>query len=197
MIAPDQKPKRAPLWLAINSDGRITTAALVHMHQGRLTILNDWLYEAEPGTALRDIAVDAALANTSREKVQLVAPRHHFEGYSTIGLIGAVRKLPASPQRGGDVLAGRDELRGLMRKVSHCEPALIVDEKARWTLRALLGGFARDVDKPEPQDNAYRVLMEGMEAFAGLLRGSLASPDDTAGKVAYTADGRRFISARG
>ena len=197
MVAGDLKPKRAPLWLAVNSDGRITTAVLAQMHKGQLTILNDWLYEAEPGTALRDIAVDAALASQTRDKVQLVAPRPHFEGYSTIGLIGAVRKLPASVQRGGDILQGRDELRGMMRRVSRGEPAVMIDEKARWTLRALLGGFARDVDKTEPQENAYRVLMEGLEAFTGLLRGALASPDDNAGRVAYTSDGRRFISARG
>ena len=41
------------------------------------------------------------------------------------------------------------------------------------------------------------MLMEGLEAFTGLLRGALASPDDNAGRVAYTSDGRRFISARG
>ena len=197
MIQPDLKPKRAPLWLAINSDGKITTAVLVQMHQGKLTVLNDWLYEGEPGQTLRDIAADVALARQSSEKLQLCAPRPHFEGYSTIGLVGAVRRLPATAQRGGDIMQGRDELRALMRRVSHGEPALVVDEKARWTLRALLGGYARDVDKPEPQANAYRVLMEGLEAFAGLLRGALASPDDSAGKIAYTADGRRFISARG
>jgi hypothetical protein len=201
MIVADLKPKRAPLWLALNSDGRITTAVLVQMHQGRLAVLADWLYEAEPGTALPDIAMDAGLASGVKAQsgggLRVVAPRVHFEGYSTIGLVGAVRKLPATAQRGGDIMQGREELRGLMRRVSHGEPALVVDERARWTLRALLGGFARDADKPEPQENAYRVLMEGLEAFAGLLRGAILSPDDTGGRTAYTADGRAYLSARG
>ena len=211
MIAADLKPARSPLWLALNSDGRITTAVLVQMHNGRLAVLADWLYEAEPGVALQDIAMDASvqapvrgtvagksgLAGVQRDRLQLCAPRPHFEGYSTVGLVGAVRKLPASVQRGGDILQGRDELRGLMRRMSHGEPALTVDARARWTLRALLGGFARDVDQQEPQVNAYRVLMEGLEAFAGLLRGAVAGPDDNDGRIAYTADGRAYRSARG
>ena len=211
MIVSDQKPARAPLWLALNSDGRITTAVLVQMHQGRLLVLADWLYEAEPGVALPDIVMDASLetpargtvrgkaglVGVARDRLQLCAPRPHFEGYSTIGLVGAVRKLPATAQRGGDILSGRDELRALMRRITHGEPALVVDERARWTLRALLGGFARDVDQQEPQANAYRVLMEGLEAFAGLLRGAVVGPDDNEGRVAYTADGRAYRSARG
>lgn len=211
MIGADLKPGRSPLWLALNSDGRVTTAVLVQMHQGKLSILADWLYEAEPSTALPDIIMDASLetparsaqttgkgqlVSVARDRLQLCAPRPHFEGYSTVGLVGAARRLPASPQRGGDILQGRDELRALMRRVSHGEPALAVDERARWTLRALLGGFARDVDQTEPHENAYRVLMEGLEAFAGLLRGAIASPDDNAGQFDYTPGGTRYRSAR-
>jgi hypothetical protein len=211
MIVADSRPARAPLWLAVNSDGRVTTAVLAQMHRGRLAILADWLYEAEPATALPDIVMDAALENPdrqvasqgktrvvalSRSPLSIVAPRAHFEGYPTIGLVGAVRKVPATPTRGADPLAGREELRTLMRRMTHGEPAFTVDDRARWTLRALTGGFARDVDKTEPHENSYRVLMEGLESFAGLLRGGVAAEDDTTGNFDYTPGGQRYRSAR-
>ena len=211
MITSGSKPARAPLWLAINSDGRVTTAVLAQMHRGRLTVLADWLYEAEPATALPDIVMDASLENperassamgktrllaTTREKLSVVVPRGHFEGYSTVGLVGAVRRVPATLTRGSDPTAGREELRALMRRVTHGEPALLVDDRARWTIRALVGGFARDVDKTEPQENAYRVLMEGLEAFAGLLRSGVADAGDNEGQFDYTPGGQRYRSAR-
>ena len=83
-----------------------------------------------------------------------------------------------------------------MRRVTHGEPALLVDDRARWTIRALVGGFARDVDKTEPQENAYRVLMEGLEAFAGLLRAGVADAGDNEGQFDYTPGGQRYRSAR-
>ena len=211
MITSEAKPARAPLWLAVNSDGRVTTAALAQMHRGRLTVLADWLYEAEPATALPDIIMDASLENperasaasgkarlltVTREKLSVVIPRGHFEGYSTIGLVGAVRRVPSSPTRGADPAAGREELRALMRRVTHGEPAFAVNDRARWTIRALVGGFARDVDKTEPHENSYRVLMEGLEAFAGLLRAGVAEQDDIEGNFDYTPGGQRYRSAR-
>jgi hypothetical protein len=39
--------------------------------------------------------------------------------------------------------------------------------------------------------------MEGLESFAGLLRGGVAADDDSERTYAYAADGRRYLSARG
>lgn len=195
MISANLKPARSPLWLAVNSDGRVTTAVLTQLYKGRLSVLADWLYEADPGQALRDIMMDAQIEIPARERLNVIIPRHHFDGYSTIGLVGAVRRIPATPSRGSDPLNGREELRGLMRRMTHGEPSFVVDERARWTIRALIGGFARDVNKPEPHENSYRVLIEGLEAFASLLR-QQTSDNETEGNFDYTPNGQRFRSAR-
>jgi hypothetical protein len=81
-----------------------------------------------------------------------------------------------------------------MRKSVHGHPALRIAKNARWTLRAFAGGFARDADKIEPQDNAYAVLMQGAETFAAMLRGA-ASAGDSEPNYAYTPDGRRYLTA--
>jgi hypothetical protein len=81
-----------------------------------------------------------------------------------------------------------------MRKSVHGHPALRIAKNARWTLRAFAGGFARDADKTEPQDNAYAVLMQGIESFAAMLRGAAADVDAEI-NYAYTPSGVRYISA--
>ena len=58
------------------------------------------------------------------------------------------------------------------------------------------GGYARDAVDALPQDNAYLTLIEPLESFAALSftpKGSL----DSELRYAYTADGRRYISALG
>jgi hypothetical protein len=41
----------------------------------------------------------------------------------------------------------------------------------------------------------HKVLMEGLEAFAGLLRGGVAGDDDSERNYDYDARGRRYLSA--
>lgn len=199
---------RAPLWLALNSNGAVTTAALVQVAQGQLSIFADWLAEGPPGDALADIILEAELETPSRksyggkiarpqiERVALraVAPRSHFEAYGSIGLVIAARKVPQSVQRGGDIAKGREEIRRFLKQTAHGQPGLRVASRAGWTLRALSGGFARAPEGAEPEDNSYRILLEGIESFAGMLRGE--AQDDRAANIDYTASGRQFISAR-
>ena len=129
-----------------------------------------------------------------RAAPRLLAPKRHFEDYSLYGLRPAARKLGLKLAIGGDGLTGREEIRGLLRRLAHGASALAVSPSARWVLRAFAGGYARDSDKVDPSDNPYRVLLEPLEAFAALLR--VDSPDmDSGANYAYTADGRRYISA--
>lgn len=212
-VVPELKAApRAPFWLALNSDGRVVTAILAQVSQGQVLILADWLTEGDPGSVLHDIVQEASmetLASTSRaggkietvstprSQLRLVAPRPHFETYDAIGLRAAVRKLPADVQRGGDLPTGREELRSLLGRSTHGRTALQIAERARWTLRAFTGGYARDADVPAAHEGPYRVLMEGLEAFAAMLRGaSLRGEDDNDRNYAYTAGGQRYLSAR-
>ena len=48
---------------------------------------------------------------------------------------------------------------------------------------------------PEPATNPYRVLMEGIESFAAILKSARANEEEDV-NWAYTSDGRKFISSR-
>lgn len=185
-------PHASNLWLAVHTDGRTTTAALCQMHRGRLAILADWLAEGGPGDALPDIVAEANLLG-GKTTPKLIAPPSHFGDYDIIGLRAASRRSQAGLSRGGDPANGREEIRALLARQAHGGPSLAVASQARWTLRAFAGGFARNVDQVEPIEGPYRVLMEGVESFAAMLRGAGV---DTPRNIAYTPSGKPYTSAR-
>lgn len=184
--------EKSPLYLCVNSNAAATTGALCQVTHGQFLVLADWLREGDPGSVLADIVAEA---RPFAANVRVVAPRPHFEPYDTIGLRAAARQVPIDLQRGGEPTTGREELRALFRRTAHGQPAVQVSEAATWTLRALAGGFCRQADAQEPEANPYRVLMEGVESFAGLLRAA-SSDVDKDRFYDYTPEGRRYLSAR-
>jgi hypothetical protein len=63
-------------------------------------------------------------------------------------------------------------------------PVVEIGAAARWTLRALAGGYARPMLRgrlqENPEDGPYKVLMEGLETFCALIstRREVAEDDD-------------------
>ena len=189
----------AALILAANATGATTTAVLVSHGQGVLRILADWVFEGPPAERVADIAVAAVLAaDASRyhqvrdtswkaaleaaapDRLRLrrespgwvVAPRHS-DSYMNVGLMQAIRHIPAEVRVGGTETAGSLYLREALGRTVRGMPAVEVSSAARWTLRALAGGYSRAMVRGRLQDQAeegpYRVLMEGLEAFCGLV----------------------------
>ena len=204
--------KGAAPYLLINTNSQATTACLAQLTSGRLTVLWDEIVEADAGSCLTDILKDANLIlaelfspsrsasltgadrGASPPAIRLVSPPDHFDAYSTHGLRSAVRiSGRGNLLRGGEVGAGREEIRSLLRRASHGRPAVQVSTRSSWTLRAFAGGFARDADKQEPQRNTYSLLMEALESFVSLTRQGLEL--DSSLNYEYTSDGRRYISA--
>jgi hypothetical protein len=189
----------APCFLALNSDGRCTTAALVQTIDGGLCVYADWVREGDPGTNLHIILQEAGLL--AQAKVRLYAPAKHFGAYDNVGLRVAARLVPADLGRGGSDLAGREQIRALLARLVRTRPAFLVSTQARWTLNGLAGGFCRDIAKSgaltqEPVNGPYRVLMEGIESFAALMKSSYLAEEELPPNYAYTADGRRYLSSR-
>jgi hypothetical protein len=185
-------------FLAVNSDGRCTTAVLLQLRDGQLRVLADWVREGEPGASLGGILKEAGVVAGGR--VRAYAPPEHFGSYDTIGMRAAARSIPVELHRGGGVSAGREELRGLLARTVKTRPALAVASSARWTLNALAGGYAREITKggiltDEPVMGPYRVLMEGVESFASLMKSSIMNEDDPP-NYAWTPEGRRYLSSR-
>ena len=186
-----------PLYLAINGAPHATAAILLQLNNQTLYVHADWLREGDPGTALPDILVQAQL-EAAGKRMKVIAPPQHFSDFSPLGLRAACAKIPVDVHKGGALHVGREELRALMRKQVTGHSALQVSTQATWTLRALSGGYARAMERGHVSefaaDNAYRVLAEGLEAFAAMAR--VDRGDDTTRNYAYTESGQRHLTAR-
>ena len=188
-----------PTWIALNSDGRCTTAVLCQLVDGALVVLADRAREGEPAIYLADMVQELSLDADTRPR--LLIPPVHFSSYSPIGLRAAIRALPAEVSRGGDETVGRNEIGALINRLSHGRPALQVASDARWSLNAFAGGYCREVGKkglltPETSVGPYKVLLEGLESFAAIIRSTRLNEDDVEVNWAYTQDGRKYISSR-
>lgn len=189
---------RVPLHLALNAADGLTTGVLVQFVEGELNVLADWVREGDPGATVGDIVTQAALV--SNGAMRLVGGRNHFGAYDRIGLRGAVAKIPNELHRGGSPVAGREQIRQLLRRTTKDHGALRISSNARWTLNAFTSGYCRAIDKlgrvsTEARSGPYRVLMEGLEAFTALLGGAIADDADSRPNYRYTDNGQRFVSA--
>lgn len=185
-----------PYYLAVHSNNVCTAAALIQLVRGQYRVLRDWFFEGDAGAVIKDIH-KAATLETMRP-VKVIAPPVHFTKYDTIGLRSAARANNIELFKGGDLKKGLEEVRAHLGSTNHGDPELVVSPHATWTLRAMVGGYARALDKTgfladEPTDGPYRVLMEAVQAV-------LAFPHESAidnGQVfAQTATGHRYKTAR-
>ncbi len=189
---------RQPLYLAVNATQMFTSAVLVQVNNGVLSVIWDAVREGDPGATLGGILADAGAAG-GNVKPQLQAPPEHFTGFDSIGLRGAAAKIPARIGQGGLILDGRDEVRALLRAQVRGAPALRVSTRARWTLNAFAGGYAKDVLKNGvlsefAVDGPYKTLMEGLESFASQLKiGDIGTEQPL--NWQHTSDGRKYISS--
>ena len=185
----------APVFLCLNATQSLTTAVACQFVSKAFHILADWVREGDPGAVVGELVRDAGLA--VGRQLRLVAPSYHFRNYDTVGLAGAVRRLPAELRSGGDIVKGRAELRALLQQQTRGLPALQVSSRARWTLKAFAAGYARAVTRlgmvsEEANDGPYRVLMEGLESFAAMAQS--AAEEDRDRRYAIAPDGRRYLT---
>ena len=195
----DLAPVPREQWrLVVNSRDGSTSGLLFQFHQGRLLIFADWLLEGDPGANLSSIITSASLAAHGR--FETFAPPQHFQSYDTLGLRAAAAKVPIELRRGGAEHIGREELRGLLKKLVRGSPAFLVDPQASWTLRALSGGYCLEVDKQGrlgqyAATGPYRCLIEGLESVCALLRQGGPLEEDESRNYNTTPEGRRYLSS--
>ena len=182
---------RNPCWLSLGAAYGFTTGILVQFVDGQLNVIADFVREGDPGANIRDICLQASLE--TRNEIRLVAGPEHYSGYNHLGLRGAVAKLPAELRRGTAPEVGRLALRELLGRRVRDAAAFRVALAARHTLNALSAGYAFEINKAgvlsgEPRPGMYRCLMEGLEAFTGLLSQGIMS-DHGRPNVQYTPSG--------
>jgi len=185
--------QRHPAYLCVNATNSITTAMVVQVYDGMLSVLADFVREGDPGAVLADLIREASVF--ARKNFTLVAPTRHFQQYDQTGLVGVAKRIPVSINRGGVEVKGRAEIRDMMRKLSHGRPAFRVSTLASWTLRALSGGYAREIGHDHAVEGVYKVLCEGLECFAATLSSGLHDTENEGIRYATTSDGRRYMSA--
>jgi hypothetical protein len=112
--------------------------------------------------------------------------------YDAIGLAAAARAAGQPLMKGGDIVTGREKLRGMMRTMLGIEPSFQVCRRAEWTLRALSGGYAREPDKTEATTGPYRLIGEALESFAASAVAALENDDGRPNRL--TPDGRPYFS---
>lgn len=186
-----------PLWLALNATGHTVTGVLAQLLDGSLRVLGDYVREGDAGEWVEHI-VAAAQADGGRG-VRIVVPPEHFSAYNTSGLTQAVKRLPADPRKGVDVGAGKGWIRDILQRQARGQQRVLISGEARNTLNAFAGGYARSILKgghlaDYADEGVYRVLMEGLESFCGLMKIGVEAEDDGR-HYDYTRDGRRFVSA--
>lgn len=188
-----------PAWLAMNATQGMVTAMLVQFIDGAVRVYADWVREGEPSAVLPDVLKEATLEAGRTPKIAM-GPLH-WDQYTNVGLRQAATRLGLDVRKGIEPNTGRVEVRGLLAKEVRTMPAFLVSSQAKWTTNGFAGGYCRAMLKggalaPFAEEGVYRTMMEGLESYCGLLK--VGSPDEDGDDISYdyTAQGRRFISAR-
>ena len=189
-----------PVYLAMNATSNMTSGVLVQYREGVMKIFADWVLEGEVAVNAPEIVSMARLYGGSG--LRLVGGLLHFDQYNNVGMRQALARLPADLTRGGAIDSGRAFIRSALQKETRGFAALQVGEDARWSLNGFAGGYARSINAKSgiisgsADEGAYRVLMEGLEAFASVLNAGALVDEDEEKNYAFTPTGQRYVSAR-
>lgn len=186
-----QPSRRAEPYLVLNSDGLWSCAILIESFNEGLRVVADWCEEGGLAEVV-PMAIRSARARAGRSLIAY-CPQVHFKPYDPIGLRPAAETAGQTVLQGGDVTAGRAELRRLLAFRLGDAPLFQVSREASWTLRAMSGGYARESDKIEAMRGPYRVVGEALESFAAVLSGLTIDEDQLLYGV--TKDGRSYHSS--
>lgn len=216
-----------PLYLAGNADqSGIVTAVLLQRDEGELRIFADWAVEGAAAEVVGNIHAEAALmAETGRWEERIdngdpaqpyklpirvdtwarlplrwIVPARHRDTYQNIGLMQAIRAIPQGVSASdGGIERGRPAFARMLAEHQRGRPRVLVAPSARWTLRALTGGYARSVGRggiadSQPETGIYAVLMEGLESFVAV--GAAVERDEgSAQPMAFDRNGVAYPSA--
>lgn len=187
-----------PVWLAVGATGHHVSAALCQVVNGAVRIYADWVREGTADEVLGGIIAEAGLE--ARQSLRVVVAPQHFDKYSNVGLIQAANRVPVEVNAGTPPELGRPDVRTLLQTKVHGFPGLMVSSRSRWCLNGFAGGYARALAKQgfvsdTAEEGQYRVLLEAVESFVGLMRVGVLEEDRSERVYATARDGRRYVSA--
>lgn len=199
-VSEDLAPAQGrPIWLCLGATRSLVTGVLLQVVDGAIRILGDGVREGDV-SGVKDLISQAQL--DAGRPVQLTAGPLHFDQWNNVGLRQVVARIPMEIRPGVPADRGRSLLRDLLQRERSSMPAVLVSSRAPWVLNAFAGGYARVLLKggvlaDYAEEGVYRVLMEAVESFLGLME--LGSTDEEASDRtnAVTHDGRRYHSMLG
>lgn len=194
-----QAAQGRPVWLCLNAARSCVTGVLAQVFDGQIRVLADAVREGEPATVARDLVEWAKLEAGAPVDLRFTAGPLHFDRYNNLGLRQAISRIPVDLRQSSSPERGAPYLRAVLQREVHRIAAFQVSDKATWTLNAMAGGYARALLKggvlaQMAEDNEYRVLIEGLESFLGLLQAGSTEGISSATFNAETAQGRPFHS---
>jgi len=190
MGGPPWGSARATNILLLNGDSRRCVAVIAASSAEALHIVSDCLEEGSPATVLPGM-IRQARALVGAGPLVCYAPPQHFERYDAIGLLPAAARSGVSTMRGGDRVAGRDELQARMKQGD--APLFTISPEAKWTVQAFSGGYSYSPGDDHPTDNEYSLISAAVECFMPVLSG-VSGGEDQFNSV--TPDGRPYLSSR-
>jgi hypothetical protein len=201
-VADEMRPMSGrPLWLIASCSSSHVTAILAQVLDGAIRVYADWIREGDAGQVFAPLWKDVVLEAGMRP--QLVMGPVHFDRYNNMGLRQAAQRMSQDVRQGTPYEMGRPVIRDLLNREIRSAPGLIVAGKASWVSNGFAGGYCRALLKggmlaEYAEEGPYRVIMESLESFAGLLKAGMLAEDDEETELRYdtTANGRRFLSAR-
>lgn len=200
-VAEDIEPSAArPVWACLNATRSLVTAIALQVFDGSVRIYRDYVREGDPTQALAGLLTDLQ-ADLGRD-INLTAGPLHFDRYNNVGLAQAIARVPRRLTAGLSSVNGRPVIESLLNRDKGGMPMLLVSDKAPWTLNAFAGGYSRVLLKQGQladyaEEGPYRVLMEGLESYLGLLELGSTDASGQARLNAETADGRPYRSMIG
>lgn len=199
-IAPVLEVNQYQPKLLILSSRQSMTAAVLCQHTGDiLKVFRDWMIDAPPQECFPQLFQQALVE--AGGGVRLYAPLEQFDTYLNTGLPAAIKAENLAVTHTVSTKASEGALRDILRDQRHGSPAFLVRSDAHWVVNGLAMGYARKLDKHGqledlPQDNQYRVVIEGLESFIAWMRQSAMIGQADGLRVAHTKNGRSYYSLR-
>lgn len=192
--------RNSACYLAIGATRQYTTAVLCQLAGGSLLIQGDWVREGDPGSVLSEMLTEIGLF-AGGQKMVVYCGRQHWREFDIIGLQAAARRALIKVQMGGDEAQGREDLRRRIDLIVHNHAGLRVSTKAKWSINAFSGGYARAVVKGGSvagvaDEGVYKVLMEALEGFVAVAASAITRDGEDTPNYAIDARGKRYMSAR-
>jgi hypothetical protein len=186
-----------PRYLCVSSRPAMTAAALVQYDDGTLRIYRDWAINEPPQECFGRILREAILAGG---KLEVCAPQEQFDRYANNGLPAAIKAEFLQAKKTGWAAKSEGQLRPWLQKQKNGFPCIMVQQDCRWVVGGFSRGYVRRLDKSgklsdQPEDNQYRLIMEGLESFVAYFDG-IGKMENDGLTYARTPSGQQYISLR-